>query len=93
MSEGPNAGARSESAGVKKTLQFEGLKLKIPAKMPFNAVEYLGENMDGPATFAVLEVILGEEQMAQVKALNLDVDSGLKLLEQVMGKLEVKAGK
>lgn len=82
-----------ETAPRSKNLPFKGKSFKIPAKMPFNAMQYLSDDMDGPAIFGVLRVVLGDDQMQRVEELNLTLDDGVEFVEQVIEKLSIKTGK
>lgn len=81
---GGAAAARSERKKT-RTIESNGLTLTLPAKLPFRVLRHLRTSeggVDGPLGF--LEDLLGEEQMEQVWALDIDVDEGVALVQQIL---------
>lgn len=78
-----SAAARAEANGEAKHLKFEGLELTMPPKLPFRVLRHARE--DGlAATVGILETILGEEQLEQIWALDIDIARGEELVEQIL---------
>lgn len=88
----PGAAARSETSPKPKTIKFEGLTLTLPAKMPFNVLRYSGQN-EGAQVIGVLTELLGDDQLEQVWALQLDVDRGKELVDELMAAYGTTPGK
>lgn len=90
----PGAAARAEITGEDKTVEFEGLTLTLPAKLPFNLLRDIrAARNDGSVAVSILEQLLGEEQLEQVWALNLDMDQGLALLSDITSQYGTPLGK
>lgn len=86
------AAARSEVNGHRPTVEFEGLTLTLPAKIPFRVVRYMrGGNVEDVA--GMLGVLLGEEQLEKVWALDIDIDRGGELVDEVMDAMGSDTGK
>jgi hypothetical protein len=80
------AAAAAQSEDEAKVLEVEGLKLDLPARLPFKSLRNFRSslnNIEGAIGF--LEDVLGPEQMENVWDLDLDVDRGLELTEKVLG--------
>jgi hypothetical protein len=75
------AAARSK---VRK-LEFEGLTLKLPAKMPFRVLRHFSDDMGISQIIAVLRDVLGDEQMESVWELDIDIDRGTQLMDEIFG--------
>lgn len=85
------AAARAENGSAPKTLEFEGLKLTLPAKMPFRVLRHARE--DGiAAAVGVLESLLGPEQIEQVWELDIDVERGEELVDLVLAEYGLSLG-
>ena len=81
---GGGAVARSERKS-KRTLKFEGLTLKLPAKLPFRVLRHMNENAGIQEALRFIEDVLGEEQMEAVWNLDIDIDRGSELVEEILG--------
>jgi len=80
--------AAGESRG--KVLKFEGLTLKLPAKLPFTTVRYIkGDDID---IDGFLTAVVGEKQIDDVWSAGLDIDQGGELVEEVLKKYGLEAG-
>lgn len=79
----PGAAARAEVNGKDRTLRAHGLELTLPAKLPFAALRYMSDNPGGAEVVGLLEVLLGPEQLDAVWKLDLDIDQGTELVEQI----------
>lgn len=90
----PGAVARSEPSGKAKSLTYKGLKLRLPAKLPFRVLRFARnqDEMAGADIYGTLEAILGIDQMRQVDGLDIDIDQGSELLEKVLERMGVGAG-
>lgn len=88
------AAARAETNGKVRELTFEGLKLKLPERLPFRSLRYVSSGEDaGPAEIVgLLTSILGEEQMEKVWALDIDIDRGGDLLTEVTEAMGMSPG-
>lgn len=90
----PGAVPRSEVSGKPKSLTYKGLKLRLPAKLPFRVLRFArnSDEMAGADIYGTLEAILGTDQMRLVEELDIDIDQGSELLEKVLERMGVGAG-
>lgn len=91
MAESANGGAAARSKG-RKTLKFEGLALKLPAKLPFKVLRHLGSGAGAEDVVGVLTAIVGDEQMDKVWDLDLDLDRGQDLVGAVLEQYGLTTG-
>lgn len=86
------AAARAETNGKPRSFQFKGLKLKLPAKIPFETLRYISEDAEPRDLIRALETIIGAEQMEEIWALRLDVDEGTDLTKKVLELMGMSEG-
>jgi len=79
------------AAAKGKSVRVKDLTLKLPAKLPFVTVRYISETNVEVAP--LLEAILGDEQAEKVWALDLDVEEGAALVDDIIGQYGVDTGK
>lgn len=91
--------ARRESGGEPVTIEFQGLELKIPPKLPFKMLPLFAkvqasqsrEDLQMPALVNLVEGILGE-QAEQVWNLDLDLETGAEALGELFGEVMAAYG-
>ncbi len=84
-------GAAARSEDKPKTIKFEGLALTLPAKLPFRVLRHTREEgISGVVSF--VEDVLGDEQMEKVWALDIDIERGGELMEEILGCYGMDAG-
>lgn len=93
VEKGPGQPAREEAAEQPKTLEFHGLTLTLPAKMPFALLRHLDGNVDGTTIVGILRTLLGQDQLDAVFDLGLDIDEGTELFTIASGLYGTSAGK
>lgn len=87
------AAARSEKNGAAPNqIKYRGLTLKLPKKLPFNVLQFLGGQVTPATVVDVLVVILGEDQMQEVWDANLDIDQGTELMDKVLSTMGLELG-
>jgi ribosome assembly protein YihI (activator of Der GTPase) len=98
--------ARAEKSGKAKIVDFRGLKLKFPPKLPLSValrsrqMQKEAKTDEAGASIGVLELLVGQEQFEAIiekcdaDGLNMDddLDVIVDLIEDVMGALGVGEG-
>lgn len=89
----PGAAARAEANGEAPSVEFHGLTIELPAKMPFNVLRHIesGQN-EGAQALGILRELIGAEQLDAVFALNLDIEQGMELLKLCSGQYGTSLG-
>lgn len=81
-------------AQAKKKLKVnDDLTLTLPAKLPFAVVRYVNADTGSMDIGKVLDAVLGEEQAEKVWDLDLDIDAGTALVDEIIRKYGVDTGK
>lgn len=75
------------------TIRVKSLTLKLPGKLPFAVIRHINAESGAMDIAKVLDTILGEEQAESVWGLGLDIDEGTELVDKIIGKYGVDAGK
>lgn len=90
---GPRKGAAARSEKKNRTIEFEGLSLKLPPVLPFRVLRYVdaADSGEAQAVVGILEAMLGD-QMDSVWALDISMERGLELVELVFGEFGMTAG-
>jgi len=85
------AAARAEKSDEQRTLEFEGLTLILPPKLPFRVLKHIrAGGVEGDVAF--LEEVMGPEQMEKIWDLDIDVDRGQELIVEVFAAFGTDSG-
>lgn len=77
----PGAAARAENEP--RQLEAHGITLDLPAKLPFKVLKHVRGGVTGSNVVAMLEAIVGEKQLDRIFNLDLDIEEGARLFEQI----------
>lgn len=92
MSTSREAGPSGSASRRTKAFEYQGLKLKVPPKMPFAALQYLVADAGAREIVGFLRLLLGDEQLETVWDAGFDLAEGTGLVKEITELYGVKTG-